>query len=672
MAQEQLKNMYLVTAPAGSGKTTTIRKWIKEQLVEHPKDQILCITYTNRAAEELQKEIESDLVWIGTIHAFLNELVKPYFKNPKIVELYMESFGSRIDNYLNVEKMPDHTQDDKKKKEQRKKSIERYKKKMGFQEKEEVTREAVGKKLTSITYGETSNTRLLYGQLSHDDLINFSYDMIVKYPAITNKIKNRFRTIYLDEYQDSAAKVLQIFYKAVLGTKVKFYLFGDKMQQIYSNYDGEFEEELSAFCRDKKLNTNYRSSKEIVSILNRIYNDPEYEQKTNPDEEKWKSDFKPRILLTKEFDKTVENERNKDVLTLFLMNSSRFKSAGAGNLFHAYNNLEAYRYAIGKYTAADILQDASEENPDDLFRMFVMIRELLTFFEEKRYGKAITLIKKNTRMFCGRELNVLKHSEKSELKAILKKLCEEYKSLVTIGEFVTYLTTNHILAEDYAENLDMDERYKDVKDVELEEVRNLFAYLEKQNISTQHGVKGESHDSVLFVAEKSRSTPNVKIYEFFDLFSTVDVSLTTFEKFYYEYKKMVDKFASISGADKVNEDFLKHNKSTIKMLINDLHKKFSDNIYYQKLCKEEYDKFLEKETVKNLVKCFKSNLNKVYGTLQAYRIFYVGCSRARKNLEIIVDETKLSVDSDTFIKKFEKVGFEVKCVEEAVCEEVQR
>ena len=53
MAAEVINNIYLVNAPAGSGKTTTIRRMIEEHLLENPNDNILCITYTNRAAEEL-------------------------------------------------------------------------------------------------------------------------------------------------------------------------------------------------------------------------------------------------------------------------------------------------------------------------------------------------------------------------------------------------------------------------------------------------------------------------------------------------------------------------------------------------------------------------------------------------------------------------------------------
>ena len=667
MAQRKIDNMYLVTAPAGSGKTTTIRSWIKQQLVDYPKDQMLCITFTNRAADELQKEIESDLVWIGTIHVYLNELVKPYFKNPKIVDLYMESFGEQIKNYLDVENMPDKNKTDQDKKERRRKGIENYKKKKKIEEEEEVNLSVVRENLSEISYGETSNTRLLYGQLSHDDLINFSYDMIVKYPAIANKIRNRFRVIYVDEYQDSAAKVLMIFYKALLGTKTQLYLFGDKMQQIYSNYEGEFEKELGTFCREKKLATNYRSSKEIVSILNNIYNDEEFKQVPYEDGEKWKGDFKPRIILTKKPAQYVKEHKADDVLTLFLMNSTRFENVGALNLYNAYNKMEAYQFARGKNTAAEILQDASEENPDALFRMIFMIHELLTLFQEKRYGKVITMIKKNSGLFRGSKLNVIMHSEKKVLKDIIEALQQEYKSPVTIGEFVAYLVEREIITNEYFDSLNMEEMYVGVKDIKLEEFQKLFAYLAKPNISTQHGVKGESHDSVLFVAEDSKkNNPNVRMYEFLKLFSTVDVSLTSFEKFYYDYKRMVDEFKKSLGVDKIDETSIE----TVQSLVEQMKNKFSDDIYFKNLCEEECDLFLEKGSKERMKNCTEKNLRKVYGTLQAYRIFYVGCSRARRNLEVLVDENKLDVDIPLLAEKFEKIGFDVIHLEEVEKEEI--
>ena len=46
----EIENIYLVNAPAGSGKTTWIRKQVEKHLLENDSDNILCITYTNRAA----------------------------------------------------------------------------------------------------------------------------------------------------------------------------------------------------------------------------------------------------------------------------------------------------------------------------------------------------------------------------------------------------------------------------------------------------------------------------------------------------------------------------------------------------------------------------------------------------------------------------------------------
>lgn len=64
MVNEINENIFLVNAPAGSGKTTTIRKMVDKHLRTYKEDNILCITYTNRAAEELGKDIDSDRVFL--------------------------------------------------------------------------------------------------------------------------------------------------------------------------------------------------------------------------------------------------------------------------------------------------------------------------------------------------------------------------------------------------------------------------------------------------------------------------------------------------------------------------------------------------------------------------------------------------------------------------------
>ena len=87
---DAINNCYLVNAPAGSGKTTNIKAMIKNILSINPNDNLLCITYTNRAADELAKDFTMKNIVIGTIHSFLNKFMKRYFSHSDILELYFE------------------------------------------------------------------------------------------------------------------------------------------------------------------------------------------------------------------------------------------------------------------------------------------------------------------------------------------------------------------------------------------------------------------------------------------------------------------------------------------------------------------------------------------------------------------------------------------------------
>ena len=47
------------------------------------------------------------------------------------------------------------------------------------------------------------------------------------------------------------------------------------------------------------------------------------------------------------------------------------------------------------------------------------------------------------------------------------------------------------------------------------------------------------------------------------------------------------------------------------------------------------------------------------GILTAYKLFYVGCSRARKNLIIVVNTDKIDGFKEAFMNKMKKIGFSV-------------
>ena len=76
---------FIMTAGAGSGKTTSLIKGITSSIKIHgeklknQRKKIACITYTEIAAKEIWADVDNNpLVHISTIHSFLWTLVKPF------------------------------------------------------------------------------------------------------------------------------------------------------------------------------------------------------------------------------------------------------------------------------------------------------------------------------------------------------------------------------------------------------------------------------------------------------------------------------------------------------------------------------------------------------------------------------------------------------------------
>lgn len=88
-----INNMILLNAPAGSGKTTYIENHVISLIEQYPNRKILCITYTNRAKDELEGRVKNKNVTIETIHAFLPSFIFLYKSNKQVIDLYFRSCG---------------------------------------------------------------------------------------------------------------------------------------------------------------------------------------------------------------------------------------------------------------------------------------------------------------------------------------------------------------------------------------------------------------------------------------------------------------------------------------------------------------------------------------------------------------------------------------------------
>ena len=96
------ENFVLVSAAAGSGKTTVITERLKYLLTNqnvNPKS-IVCITFTRNAAEELKTSLYEmgiqDAGFIGTIHAFAYFLLGRGESDENQFELYSEYFDDKF------------------------------------------------------------------------------------------------------------------------------------------------------------------------------------------------------------------------------------------------------------------------------------------------------------------------------------------------------------------------------------------------------------------------------------------------------------------------------------------------------------------------------------------------------------------------------------------------
>ena len=436
---DAVKNCFLINAPAGSGKTTQIKSMVRGFMLENPKDNILCITYTNRAADELTGDLKSEHIFVGTIHSFLHNFMQRYFTHSDILNLYFERYGEFIKQRIENATGDVHIAD----------SNEKYKEKYG-----QLDYEAVQRNITAIFYNESAFNSLYYGGLGHDDLISFSKCIFDRFPIIRKRISLRYQRIFIDEYQDTMADVLNIFYDAVANTNSQLYLFGDRMQQIYMNYDGSFEERFTLF-NTVKMTTNYRSVTEIVTILNRLYHDPEFVQDNSDAMKQVKPDFPPRVIITNDVSTVLDKlqEEDSDTLVLYLFNKERFSAIGAPNLFQAFSRMNKYSFGRS-YSAVDVLTAPYEENPDPLLRLSYCVVRMAENFQKGQYGPIIQTLKLNKSMFFQETCDIKRHSDKIQL---FQKLTLVFAAIQneakTISDLLLSLVETSLVDKAYAENL---------------------------------------------------------------------------------------------------------------------------------------------------------------------------------------------------------------------------
>ena len=274
-----LDGAILVTAGAGSGKTRMLTHRIAHMVEEKDinPNHILAITFTNKAATEMKERLEKMIssigdMWICTFHAMCSKILRRsidllgYTKSfsiygdteknrvikrileGKTQDMNAETFAWHISNAKNNLLSPDN-----------------YSKYIHDKRKCE---------LITKVYKAYEEELFKANALDFDDLLVKTYELLKKFPDVLEYYQNRFKYIFVDEFQDTNSS--QYALVKLLANKYKnVFAVGDEDQCIYS-WRGAQVGNVKQFtidfdgCKVFKLEQNYRSTKKIINLANKL------------------------------------------------------------------------------------------------------------------------------------------------------------------------------------------------------------------------------------------------------------------------------------------------------------------------------------------------------------------------------------------------------------------
>lgn len=274
----------LVLAGAGSGKTTVLIARV-ERLIEsgiRPWN-ILTITFTNKAADELKNRLVAKLgteaadVFASTFHSMCVRILRRDGEKigiPKSFTIYDADDSLRV-----VKKCLKAINLDEKQFAPRpiagaishaKESLEQPKELAAKAEKTGDFRQ----KIVARVYAEYQKELHEAGALDFDDLLCETVRLFRESPETLEYYQNRWRYIMVDEYQDT--NHVQYMLVALLAQKYKnICVVGDDDQSIYK-FRGATIENILSFERQfpgakvVRLEQNYRSTQNILSAANKV------------------------------------------------------------------------------------------------------------------------------------------------------------------------------------------------------------------------------------------------------------------------------------------------------------------------------------------------------------------------------------------------------------------
>ena len=296
-AVETLQGPLLILAGAGSGKTRVLTHRMAHLIAagHASTDEILCVTFTNKAAKEMEHRIFKILMelqvpvtrelWVNTFHSFCVRILRQHidlldYKKPFTIYDSGDQLAliKRVMSALNInDKMfpPKNFQ-----------SRISNAKMLGLTP--EQWRNASGIKADQKTldvYARYEEEMKRANALDFDDLLLKTYELFRMYPALLEQYQTKFKYIMVDEYQDTN-HIQYLLVQMLAKSHRNLCVVGDEDQSIYSwrgadisnilDFEKDFPEAIVI-----KLEENYHSTAHIVKAATQlISNNTQRKEKT--------------------------------------------------------------------------------------------------------------------------------------------------------------------------------------------------------------------------------------------------------------------------------------------------------------------------------------------------------------------------------------------------------
>lgn len=276
----------LILAGAGSGKTKTLTHRIAQLIAKEAiwPNEILAVTFTNKAAREMRERLgillgqngtsRSFMPWMGTFHGICVRLLRATGASigisPNFVIYDEDDRQSLVKQAMKAMQLTDKDI----KPRAISAAISTAKNELVAPDDFEVAAQFPYQKSIAKVYKLYEELRRAAGALDFDDLLIEAVRLLKEAKDVRAKWRAHFKHILVDEYQDTNAAQYQLI-TLLVNDERNICVVGDDWQSIYSWRGADFTNILN-FERDFqgtkviKLEQNYRSTGAILEAANNV------------------------------------------------------------------------------------------------------------------------------------------------------------------------------------------------------------------------------------------------------------------------------------------------------------------------------------------------------------------------------------------------------------------